>query len=211
MTDQVQLWLFFLVVLSIVVLPGVDMAYVLGSSLAGGRRRGLVAVAGVAAGGIVHVTAGALGITTLLRHLPGAYNTILFAGVVYIAWIGISLLRSDAAPESGDLSVSLSSVTTFRQGAIVNLLNPKAYLFMLAIFPQFLRPENGTVWVQAVVLGAIAVATMCGVYGSIALIAGTLRDWLQRSPHAAVTINRIIGIVLIAVALIAGIDGWTGT
>lgn len=208
MTEYAQLWLFLLVVLGIVVLPGVDMAYVLGSALTGGRRLGLVAVSGIAAGCVVHVTVGALGIAALLNHVPGSLNVILFAGAGYIAWIGISLLRNDISTAGEGIPPPVSSVATFRQGAIVNLLNPKAYLFMLAIFPQFLRPEYGTVWVQAVVLGAIIVATVFSVYGSIALAAGTLRDWLQRSPDAALTINRAVGAILVIVAIIAAIDGW---
>lgn len=208
MTEYAQLWLFFLVVLGIVVLPGVDMAYVLGSALSGGRRHGMVAVTGIAVGCIVHVTVGALGIAALLRNVPGVFNLILLAGALYIAWIGITLLRSNGAPTGGEITPPVSSLATFRQAAVVNLLNPKAYLFMLAIFPQFLRPEYGPVWMQAVALGAITVVTVFAVYGSIAFSAGGLRGWLQRKPNAGIMINRVVGLALVLVAILAGIDGW---
>src|SRR5690606_10962452 len=87
---------------------------------------------------------------------PGAFNAILLAGALYIAWIGVSVLRSTSG--FGNVSQrERSAWKTFRDAALTNLLNPKAYLFMLAIFPQFLRPEYGVLWIQAVVLGVIKI------------------------------------------------------
>lgn len=215
MTEFSQLWLFFLILLGVVMLPGVDMAYVLGSALSGGRHNGMIAVTGIMAGGVIHVTVGALGLAALINYLPGAFNVILLAGALYIAWIGISLLRSPSlaqenhSPEKSRFALP-SRFATFRQGAIVSLLNPKAYLFMLAIFPQFLRPEYGALWIQAIVLGVIIAFTQASVYGSIALTAGGLRDWLQRTPAAGVILNRTVGTALVLVAIAAAIDGWHG-
>jgi threonine/homoserine/homoserine lactone efflux protein len=94
MTETTHLWLFFVLVFGVVLLPGLDMAYVLASALIGGRRAGMAATAGIVAGGVVHVTMGALGIMAVLRLFPAAFNAVLLAGALYIAWIGISLLRS---------------------------------------------------------------------------------------------------------------------
>ena len=89
-----HLWLFFLMVLAVIVLPGMDMAFVMVSAMTGGRRMGFMAVAGVVAGGICHVAAAALGLGLLLQAVPGLLNAMLLAGSVYIAWIGVSLMRS---------------------------------------------------------------------------------------------------------------------
>jgi threonine/homoserine/homoserine lactone efflux protein len=83
-----------------------------------------------------------------------------------------------------------------------NLLNPKAYLFMLAVFPQFLRPEHGSVARQALVLGLIIAATQAGVYGALALGAGGARDWLAARPGAGIVVNRGAGMLLIGVAML---------
>ncbi len=83
-----ELWLFFALVFGIVVLPGLDMAFVLGSTLAGGRRRGFAALAGIVAGGVCHVVMTALGIGVLLKLIPGAFNALLLAGALYIACSG---------------------------------------------------------------------------------------------------------------------------
>ncbi len=163
-----QLWLFFLVVLAVVVLPGMDMAYIAGSSLVGGRRQGLLALTGVVAGGICHVLAAALGIGLLLQLVPGLFNAVLLIGAAYLAWIAWTLLRSrDAAALQAD-APRLSPRAAVLRGALTSLLNPKAYLFMLAVFPQFIDPQRGPVWMQALVLWLIIAATQALVYGPLA-------------------------------------------
>jgi threonine/homoserine/homoserine lactone efflux protein len=205
-----QLWLFFALVFGIVVLPGLDMAFVLGSTLAGGRRRGFAALAGIVAGGVCHVMMTALGISVLLKWIPGAFNALLLAGALYIAWIGLSLMRSDAAPAMRPDAPRRSHAATFRQGMLTCLLNPKAYLFMLAIFPQFLRPEYGPIAAQALVLWLIIALNQLCVYGGLALMADRARAWLQGKPEAGMLATRCVGALLIAAAMFTGVEGWRG-
>lgn len=205
-----QLWLFFALVFGIVVLPGLDMAFVLGSTLAGGRRRGFAALAGIVAGGVCHVVMTALGISVLLKWIPGAFNALLLAGALYIAWIGLSLMRSDAAPAMRPDAPRRSHAATFRQGMLTCLLNPKAYLFMLAIFPQFLRPEYGPIAAQALVLWLIIALNQLCVYGGLALMADRARAWLQSKPETGMLATRCVGALLIAAAMFTGAEGWRG-
>jgi threonine/homoserine/homoserine lactone efflux protein len=175
-----QLWLFFTVVLGVVVLPGLDMACAVGSSLAGGRRAGLAAVAGIVAGGACHVAVAGAGLGVVLRAVPAAYDLLLVAGSLYMAWVGLSLLRSGATSGPIAAAAASSSVAAFRRGAITNLTNPKAYLFMLAIFPQFVKPEQGPLVSQAMVLWGIIAVTQAGVYGGLAGLAALARGELTR-------------------------------
>ncbi|HEY1991756.1 MAG TPA: LysE family translocator [Gammaproteobacteria bacterium] len=210
MTDYGHLWVFFVFVLGIMILPGLDMAYILGSALAGGRRSGFMALAGVAAGGTCHVIAGVLGISVLLRLYPAAFRVMLLAGAAYIAWIGFSILKSASAFHLHAEAGRRTSWATFRQGMTTCLLNPKAYLFMLAVFPQFLRPEYGPLWLQGLVMWLMILAGMVGVYGSLAYGAGRVRDWLEREPASAVIVSRVVGAMLMAVAVFTAVDGWRG-
>ena len=205
-----QLSLFFVLVFGVVVLPGLDMAYVMGSALAGGRGKGFAALAGVVAGGASHVLMTALGISVVLRLVPGLFNAMLLAGALYIAWIGLSLLRSDV---SGGLAARDAATTqswwrTFRQGMLTCLLNPKAYLFMLAVFPQFLRPERGALWWQVLVLWLVIAANQLGVYGGLALLAGRMRGWLALRPAAGAMAARCVGVLLLGAAAFTGFEGW---
>ena len=94
MTEFTHLWLFFPMVLGIIVLPGMDMAFVLASALAGGRRRGVSDVAGIVVGGICHTLSGVLGVGLLFKLVPGVVDTMPIVGALYIARIGVSLVRS---------------------------------------------------------------------------------------------------------------------
>ena len=165
--DAAHLWIFFGLVFSIVILPGMDMAFVLGSALVGGRRAGLAAVAGLIAGGICHVTVGALGLKQPLRSPTG----------------------------------------TFSRAMMTNLLNPKAYVFMLAVFPQFIRPDRPVAG-QAVVLSAIITVTQGAVYGAVALAADRLRGWLIANPRANRRLARTVGALLVLMAVFTVVEGW---
>jgi threonine/homoserine/homoserine lactone efflux protein len=210
MNHYEQLWLFFALVFGIIVLPGLDMAFVLGSTLAGGRSRGFAAVAGIVAGGICHVVMTALGISVLLKLVPGAFNALLLAGALYIAWIGISLMRSESSFGLQPDTRPRSRAATFRQGMLTSLLNPKAYLFMLAIFPQFLRPDDGLIWLQALIMWLIIALNQLCVYGGVALLADRARQWLHGKPAAGMMATRCVGALLVAAAMFTGVEGWRG-
>ena len=201
MTPQPQLWLFFLLVFGVILLPGLDMAFVLASALVGGRRAGMMATAGIIAGGVCHVLMTALGVMALLKVMPALFNAMLWAGAAYIAWIGISLMRSRVGLGEVSEIPSRSQAQTFRQGMLTSLLNPKAYLFMLAIFPQFLAPDAGSLPRQLLVLWLIIAATQVAIYGALAFVGDGVRHWLADRPSANLVLARMVGVVLIATAV----------
>ena len=208
MSDTNYLWLFFSLVLGIVIVPGMDMAFVLANSLAGGRRSGFFATGGVIAAGICHVVIGVLGVGIVLQLVPAAFNIMLLLGSAYVAWLGFCLFRNGAALGRVELAEQRTAWTIFSQGALTNLLNPKAYLFMLAVFPQFLKPEAGRIWFQAAILSLIIALTQALVYGSLAVVAGGGRQALAARPHATVLIGRAVGVLLMLVAAVTALEGW---
>ncbi|MDR6756018.1 threonine/homoserine/homoserine lactone efflux protein [Mycoplana sp. BE70] len=210
MTYAENLWLFFLLLAGIIVVPGMDMIYVLASSLSGGRRAGLSATFGIMAGGLVHTLYAALGVGVLLHYVPALFNALLVAGAAYIAWIGWTLARSSISIDGIGAVAKRGLWTRFRQGALTSLMNPKAYLFMLAVFPQFLRPEFGPIWRQASVMVLMIWMTQLAVYGSLAVAAGRGRDMLVGSPQATRFVGRASGLLLIAIAVVTLWRGWGG-
>jgi len=211
MESTAHLWLFFIMVLGIVALPGMDMAFIVANAVSGGRRAGLVALAGVMAGAVIHVAAGGLGIGLLLQVFPYLFNAMLLAGAAYIAWIGYSLIRhAEADSALPQARASGTGWRTFAQAVTTALLNPKAYLFMLAVFPQFLRPEVGPVWWQCVVLGLIIWAVQAGVYGSLAMVASGAGRGLGTRPRLQALMARGAGAVLVAGAAFTAWEGWRG-
>ncbi|MEO7794934.1 MAG: LysE family translocator [Thermoanaerobaculia bacterium] len=205
-----HLWLFFGLVFGVVLLPGLDMACVLATSLGGGRRAGFAAVGGILTAAAVHVAVGGAGLAALLGVLPALYNALLVVGAAYVAWIGVALVRSGAMFETGGSAAleGISMPTAYRRGLLTNLLNPKAYAFMLAIFPQFVRRDAGPIWVQAVVLGSIIVVTQVTVYGAVVLAATRARGWLADRPRVLAVMGRTVGLLLVAVAVLSALEGW---
>jgi threonine/homoserine/homoserine lactone efflux protein len=210
-----HLWLYAVLVFGIIILPGMDMAFVLASSLTSGRRAGFAAVAGMVAGGFVHTLMSALGIGLLLQLIPAAFNIMLLAGSGYLMWIGYSLCRSNLSfsqvQAQGFTEGEQNIGRIFLHAVLTCLLNPKAYLFMFAVFPQFLRADAGPMWMQALLLFCIGAASQVLVYGAVACAASVMRQKLQQGASAnktSVTLGRIIGVMLIVVACWTVWSGW---
>ena len=192
-----QLWLFFVLVFGIIVLPGMDMAFVLGSTLVDGFKGGVAALAGIVAGGVAHTAMAALGVGLALKAVPQLLSVMLMAGALYLGWIGWSLVRGASALGEVRAEASRPWGATFRRGLLTCLLNPKAYLFMIAVYPQFARPEHGSMAVQAVAMGAIIAFTQAAVYGAVALGAVRVKAWLRGSGRAQVLAGQSVGAVLL--------------
>lgn len=210
-----SLWLFFLLTLGIIVLPGMDMAYIAGHTLQSGARVGMLALAGIVAGGVIHVLLNLSGLSALLMLLPGAFEILLWAGALYLAWIGLQMLRGawqgwrvarraqdDAAspPTAPAAPPRQSPWRIFLSGMANCLLNPKAYAFMLAVFPGFLRSsERGLVW-QGLLLGSIIAANQVVVYGIVLLACLGSRRWQQGSGRGTLLLSGVMGLSLVALA-----------
>ncbi len=199
MTYLQSLGIFWVLIFGIIVIPGMDMLLVLSNTMARGLKSGFAALSGIIAGGAVHTIWGLLSVALILRLPPMLIPVMLTAGALYLAWIGWTLLNSaitvgEDAPDP--------SRRAFRQGLVTCLLNPKAWVFVVSVFPQFVRPEFGPLWQQGVIAGLLVALTQLAVYGGIALAAGRVRRWMIRSPKATIWTGRITGAAfLIAAAL----------
>ncbi len=202
-----NLWLFFLLLLGIIIVPGMDMLFVLANSLTGGSNRGLAATGGIMLGGVVHSLNGAIGVGLLMHFVPILFNPLLVAGGAYMAFIGFTLMRSSITVGHGGPAGSRSAWKAFRQGTVTCLINPKAYLFIFAVYPQFLKPDYGPVWMQAVIMGTMTIATQFAVYGGLAITAGRSRDLLVANPQATALAGRAAGLLLVAVSVFTVWEG----
>jgi len=205
-----SLWLFFLLTLGIIVLPGMDMAYVAGHTLQSGARAGLLALGGIVAGGVVHVLLNLSGLSALLMLLPGAFEVLLWAGALYLGWIGLQMLRGawqgwHAVP--APLAAAPAPVATqspgriFLSGMANCLLNPKAYAFMLAVFPGFLRSTERGLAAQGLLLGGIIAGNQVVVYGTVLLACLGSRRWQQGDGRGMTLLSGLMGLSLVGLAV----------
>lgn len=202
-----SLWLFLLLIAGIIVVPGMDMLYVMANGLTGGRKAGLTATAGMVAGGAVHTLYGTVGTGLLAALAPKLFLPLLVAGALYMAWIGYTLVRSSITVDTVEGASPVPLPTIFRRAVLTCLMNPKAYLFVIAVYPQFIRPEYGPFWQQGLVLGLITALTQASVYGGIAFAASRARGLLTGNPMATVWVGRSVGALLILVALVTAMEG----
>ena len=160
--------LFLLAATALAVVPGPAVAYIVTQSIDQGRRAGVVSALGVASGGLVHVAAATVGLSALIASSATAFTAVKLVGAVYLIVVGIRRILSGDGdqPESRALRLPLRRV--YRQGVIVNVLNPKTALFFLAFLPQFVDPDRGAIWPQVALLGAIFVFVVLGISAAAA-------------------------------------------
>lgn len=155
MPDFSTLALFAAACLALTATPGPDMLLIASRSATQGWAAGFASLVGIQAGTYCHALAAAFGLSQLFLAVPLAYDAVRYAGAAYLLYLALKAFRSDGAlrPTAGLPSYGIGRI--FRQGLLTNLLNPKMALFVLALFPQFLRPEAGSVAGQILVLATI--------------------------------------------------------
>jgi len=172
-------FLAFTVVL--VVIPGPDFAVVTKNTLVGGRRRGRWTALGVSSSNLIQGTAAAFGLSALIIRVQPLFEAIKWAGVAYLAYLGVQALRSarrgEYAPLDGDeASRPAQNAAGFRQGFLSNITNPKILVFYLAVLPQFLTPGASLGWLLVLawslaVLGLVyLLALVTGLHGARRLL-----------------------------------------
>jgi threonine/homoserine/homoserine lactone efflux protein len=178
--DSSTVWVFCLTALALLVIPGPAVLYVVVQGAEQGRRTGLASVAGIHLGTLVHVAAATVGLSALIVTSAVAFSVVKYAGAAYLVYVGVRKLlgRDEPNLEAGRARVSYRRA--FVRGAIVNVLNPKTALFFLALLPQFVDPDRGGVWSQALVLGLLFVALGLVTDSIYALAAGTVGGVLRR-------------------------------
>lgn len=203
-----DLWLYFLAVLAVILLPGMDMAYVLASSLSGGRRGAIASVLGIASGGVIHVVVGATGIAALMAVFPQLFHIFLTIGTLYLIWIGWNIYRSADAPSPREETLHVTNSAIYRRAVMTCLLNPKAYAFTFAIFPAFVRSDVRSVVAQTAALCLITVATQIVVYGSVAALAVHSGRFMRARRK---TISRAMGAMLMGAAVLTATQAWSAS
>ena len=173
--------LFLLAALVIAAVPGPGIFYVAARTLSGGKRAGIASTFGTALGGLVHVIAGGLGVSAIILASAELFTVLKFAGALYLVWLGLKTFR-----EARDLPQQVVAVGTqrvFREGVLVEALNPKTAAFFLAFIPQFIDPAGGYVALQFITLGLISVALNTLADVVVVMMAATARAGLTRNPN----------------------------
>jgi threonine/homoserine/homoserine lactone efflux protein len=210
MPETSTLALFAVAAVTLLVIPGPAVLYIVTRSVDQGRAAGLASVCGVHVGTLVHVAAAALGLSALLVSSATAYDTVRWLGAAYLVWLGVRRLMAHdepSAPASDPRASRLGLGRIFAQGVVVNVLNPKTALFFLAFLPQFVDTSRGSVPFQVVVLGVAFVLLGLLSDGAYAMAASTGAGWLRRRPGVARASRLVSGGVLISLGVTTALAG----
>ena len=199
MISTSALWPFLVAVIVICVAPGPDMAFVMASGLARGRRGALLAATGISAGVTVWVLVTAFGLGALVTRMPQISDALRIAGACYLAYLAWDTWRSAGQHELQSSGSGTGKM--FWRGTVTNLANPKMVLFFTAFLPQFVDAKAGSVIVQFVVLGLIMQAIGLLIDSMIGMAAGSARDLLGRKPQIRRHLDHAAGFVFAALAV----------
>ncbi|MHA7134456.1 LysE family translocator [Oerskovia turbata] len=183
--------------------PGVDMAYVVGSTVRWRARAGVLSAVGIAVGSLCHVVLAAAGISALVAASSVAMWVVTVAGAGYLVWSGVRMIV-DAGPVDSPARLGAPSAPGLlrlaARGALVNVLNVKVIVFYLAFLPQFVRPELGPAWQQVVFFGVLFNVMGTAVLVAVALVAD--RGVGRGSAGSAFVVRRVCGVVLVVMAIV---------
>lgn len=197
-----ELLLFGGTALLMVLTPGPNMIYLISRSISQGHKAGVISLFGVIAGFLVHMFAATVGLTALFLAVPVAYEALKWAGALYLFWLAWQAVRPGAPSpfEVKDLQVD-SNLKLFSMGFLTNVLNPKVAVFYLAILPQFISSEHGSIFLQSVVLGLTQISISFAVNLLITLSAAGIASWFSRNPTWLAVQRYCMGFVLATLAV----------
>lgn len=210
MPDSAHLLAFALAAALLAAIPGPGMLYVLARSLGGGRETGLRSSLGTATGGLVHVLAAAVGLSAVLAASATAFTIVKLAGAAYLIWLGLRAIHSAEEPPPVLEAAPGADRNAFRQGVLVEALNPKMALFFLTFLPQFCQPGNGPLAVQLAALGCFVVLLNAVVDVSIAAVAGPLGRRLRANTRWWRRQRRASGAILVGLGVYAATASGSG-
>ena len=181
--------------------PGPDIIYVMVQGMANGKKHGFVTALGLASGIIIHTSLVAFGVSAIIKNSDTLFFIIKLFGAIYLLYLAWQVFKSDpeiAYSAEGIKDKSLFSL--FKQGFIMNVLNPKVTIFFLAFFPGFLWEPDGNTVIQFYILGAFFMLLTILIFGSVALLAGKISNYLKRNKHSGIVLKWLQIVVFIGIA-----------
>jgi threonine/homoserine/homoserine lactone efflux protein len=198
--NSAGLSLFLFAALMIAVVPGPGIFYVAARTLSGGRRVGLASTFGTGVGGLVHVVAGSLGVSAIILASAELFAALKLIGAFYLIWLGVRTFR-EASRRPPEETATPKNGRAFRDGVLVEALNPKTAAFFLAFIPQFIDPTAGNPALQFIALGLVSVALNTSADIVVALMASRASTGLARRPHLLQRMRQGSGIFIAGLGL----------
>jgi threonine/homoserine/homoserine lactone efflux protein len=196
--DWHSYWMFVVASVVLVLVPGPDMAYMLGRTVAQGPRAGVVAALGINTGAYLHLIAAVTGLSAILMTSALAFTMVKAAGAAYLVYLGVQMLLTARKSEGSEVRLKGASMrAAFWQGFLSDALNPKVAVFYLAFLPQFVDPAGPKPLLQILALGVTANMVALPINILLVLASSSLTSSLRRSARVGVLLKRALGLTFI--------------
>ncbi len=181
--------------------PGPDNIYVLAQSLANGAKSGLATSAGLVSGVLIHTTLLAFGVSAVIAASPTLFYGIKVAGAIYLLYLAYKVFTSDTTISLQQKAPKKSLFGLFKQGFIMNLINPKVLVFFLGFFPGFLWDNTQHTIYQFYVLGVVFMVVAFITFATISLLAGSVSVYLTTHNNTGVILKWVQIVVFVGIAV----------
>lgn len=203
---MIEILLSFILATSILsISPGPDNIFVLTQSIVNGKKFGLATVFGLISGCLVHTTLLAFGVSVIIKESESLFFAIKLFGSIYLVYLAVKVYRSDASIILSEDYVEKKTTTQlFKQGFIMNVLNPKVSIFFLAFFPGFLFSDSISTVIQFYILGLLFMLVSLIIFSTIAVLAGVISEKIRENKNIGLYLKwtQIVVFVLIAVFIL---------
>ncbi len=193
---------FTIATLALALSPGPDNIYVLMQSLVHGKKFGLATVSGLMTGCLVHTTMVAFGVSALIKANDSVFLAIKVFGALYLLFLAYKVFKSDAELSIDNTSIPRkTTMQLFKQGFVMNVLNPKVSIFFLAFFPGFLFSKTMNTVLQFYILGLLFILVSFVIFGSIAILSGFISDYINKNKNTGLFLKWLQIVVFVGIAI----------
>ncbi|NNC33677.1 MAG: LysE family translocator [Croceitalea sp.] len=193
---------FSLATLALAISPGPDNIFVMTQSIARGKKYGLATVAGLMTGCLVHTSLLAFGVSALIKANDALFTAIKVFGALYLVYLAYKVFKSDDQIHLTTQKTTGSSLLgLYKIGFTMNVLNPKVTIFFLAFFPGFLFSDTLNTVVQFYILGFLFIVVSSFIFGSIAVLAGSISGYITRNTKAGPFLKWMQIVVFLSIAI----------
>lgn len=196
------LYTFILATAVLAITPGPDNIYVLMQSVANGIKYGLATTTGLISGCLVHTSLLAFGVSALIKENDSVFFIIKLLGALYLFYLAFQAFRGDASIQLSNGWVPKKTLRQlFKQGFVMNVLNPKVTIFFLAFFPGFLFNDTMSTIIQFYVLGLLFMTISFIIFSLIVLLSGTISNYLKSNTYVGVFLKWVQVLVFICIGI----------
>jgi len=183
--------------------PGPDIIYVLVRSMAYGYKQGIITALGLVSGILIHTSLVAFGVSAIIKQSENIFLFIKILGALYLLYLAYQVYKSDPEIAFSSEEISDKSLfSLFKQGFIMNVLNPKVGIFFLAFFPGFLWEPNGNTVAQFYILGMLFMLQALLIFSGVAVLADKISVYIKSHPKSGIFLKWMQVVIFILIAIL---------